>query len=338
MLKSRSLPGDRLRRKRGLKVMTNWKRACNHRKGVGAVMGFTLIELLVVIAIIAILAAILLPVLSQAHRKSLRTVDFNNLKQLAAGSIMYAGDFNDWFPVCTLGAGNASSGTRVVNHLLGIHYSRYFAANPEWSNPTPSPQIQPGNIMANSYTPYDQNLGFLYGGGYAQNPQVFFCPLLQDPALEISYYQTNAGLAADSTSSIRLPYMFNPRCVANSSGAPITTSTSNPIRKYQRTTDAKQLDVFILDYIDAGQGSSGTTGPDSASGTGVNFSAQDWAQWPSPGIAVAFTDGSVKYVSLTGQMNPTTTWMSAIETLLQNGEDGQSYDAYDQLFTYCQQN
>src|SRR5215469_13587136 len=93
--------------------------------------GFTLIELLVVIAIIAILAAILLPVLGKAHRKSLRTIDINNMKQLAAGSFMYASDFNDWFPICTLGAGNSGTGGHPsVNGLLGIHYTRYFATGP----------------------------------------------------------------------------------------------------------------------------------------------------------------------------------------------------------------
>ena len=57
--------------------------------------GFTLIELLVVIAIIAILAAILLPVLAGAKSRAMQTSDLSNKRQLIAAWIMYASDNND---------------------------------------------------------------------------------------------------------------------------------------------------------------------------------------------------------------------------------------------------
>jgi len=59
---------------------------------------FTLIELLVVIAIIAILAALLLPVLAKAKERSLRIQCLGNLKQLQTGWLMYLGDHNDAMP------------------------------------------------------------------------------------------------------------------------------------------------------------------------------------------------------------------------------------------------
>ena len=59
--------------------------------------GFTLIELLVVIAIIAILAAILLPVLASSKEQAQRTKCMSNLRQLAIGVTGYAQDSQDYY-------------------------------------------------------------------------------------------------------------------------------------------------------------------------------------------------------------------------------------------------
>jgi prepilin-type N-terminal cleavage/methylation domain-containing protein len=61
--------------------------------------GFTLIELLVVIAIIAILAAMLFPVIGQAKEAAKDSVTLTRLKQMGAGTLLYCNDADDALPL-----------------------------------------------------------------------------------------------------------------------------------------------------------------------------------------------------------------------------------------------
>jgi prepilin-type N-terminal cleavage/methylation domain-containing protein/prepilin-type processing-associated H-X9-DG protein len=76
--------------------------------------GFTLIELLVVIAIIAILAAVLLPVLSRAKLKAQGVYCVNNLKQLQMAILMYTNDNQEKFPE------NPGAGTSLQSWVAGV--------------------------------------------------------------------------------------------------------------------------------------------------------------------------------------------------------------------------
>ena len=111
---------------------------------------FTLIELLVVIAIIAILAAILFPVFSQAREKARQSSCLSNTKQIGLAFLMYTQDYDELFPL----AGGYTSNGWLWN---------YWHAFPADWRPDMCPpdnfrcQSYP-NFWANSTLPYMKNM------------------------------------------------------------------------------------------------------------------------------------------------------------------------------------
>ncbi len=58
--------------------------------------GWTLMELLLVIAIIALLVALLLPVLNESRKRARMTTCMSNMRQLASAMVMYRGDYGEY--------------------------------------------------------------------------------------------------------------------------------------------------------------------------------------------------------------------------------------------------
>ena len=98
---------------------------------------FTLVEMLVVLAIIAILAGILLPVISRAKAKGNQTVCRNNLHHLAIGFQLYKSESNDQFPA----PGSKDKYGPQPEDWIWWQHDRDINKS-TWENPKPAMKVQ----------------------------------------------------------------------------------------------------------------------------------------------------------------------------------------------------
>jgi len=122
--------------------------------------GFTLIELLVVIAIIAILAAILFPVFARAREKARQASCTSNLNQLGKANLMYANDYDSFFP---------------------LNYTGTIIPMPGYDD----------GVSVDGITAYSRILP------YVKNVQVFTCPSDKNPG---TYTWTSRGNTKQTSS------------------------------------------------------------------------------------------------------------------------------------------
>ncbi|HEY1790663.1 MAG TPA: prepilin-type N-terminal cleavage/methylation domain-containing protein [Verrucomicrobiae bacterium] len=156
---------------------------------------FTLIELLVVIAIIAILAAMLLPVLQSAKRRAYVATCLDNQKELAAGWLMYADDHN--------GALIGMSDVIKSDWRIGLNASFQIP------NPYPLKQHWPttvtGQVAINNWFIREGWVeGPLYQ--YASNPNLIHCPGDTRDLLGVSDFDSYSGVMGLSTNTTKFSW------------------------------------------------------------------------------------------------------------------------------------
>ena len=130
--------------------------------------GFTLIELLVVIAIIAILAALLLPVLTRAKMKAQGVQCMSHHRQLALGWRLYGDDNADWVPYASTYSSSSPGGGGSVLIVPGSPSPDDYA----WSG------IHDNVLGAGNLATWDPTVDMLRRPLwiYNRNPGIYKCP------------------------------------------------------------------------------------------------------------------------------------------------------------------
>lgn len=162
--------------------------------------GFTLIELLVVIAVIAILAAILLPVLTKAQQRTKRIVCMDNLRQFALADTIYCNE-NQQLPSTSDFVPSSISVTRLTQMAQILNVSvppgpasawPKRADQPKWINcplAVESGYAEGVTVGGGLYT------GYVYVGGIEKSQMITMgFATLVNPGQAADYKETRRGV------------------------------------------------------------------------------------------------------------------------------------------------
>jgi prepilin-type N-terminal cleavage/methylation domain-containing protein len=185
---------------------------------------FTLIELLVVIAIIAILAAIIMPVLSKAQEKAVRTQCVDNMHELGVAIAMYTNDNRDYLPWINWGTKGPAG----------------------WCYHDPLPMMWSQTLLnLKGASGFAKTNVFGLGGGvlyqYVSNIKPFMCPL-DGPNSPNPVYRANWFQRTEQLSS----YVMNYSAACNNS----EVSAADANGALHNYVTAKVTSVFSQECID----------------------------------------------------------------------------------------
>jgi len=190
---------------------------------------FTLVESAVVVAMVAVLATLVLPAMAGVQHKSGRAQCANNLRQIGAASMIYAGEYGGWLPIWVDGTAHPRN---VINALS---YTAYVVLS------APTTGLVPTNIPSSQNGWEFENLGYLYDYGLAGNGQMLFCPAQSGKGNTVAPNYYFPLLSTDQGTSgpprVRSSYNFNPRAF-----------TSSNLRRFQETSDLEPRKLLAGDY------------------------------------------------------------------------------------------
>lgn len=217
---------------------------------------FTLIELLVVIAIIAILAAIMFPVLSQARVAAKKSVNMSNLRQIGIGIQMYLSD-QEGFPMMS----------------------------------SPSSQV-PRTRWPDHMYPYVKNTD-IFRGPLAP-PAMFSKAFAHAPSVKFGGYGYNYQYLGNSrfvTGNSAFPFTASESAVEYPADTVVIADTMG-VRRANNTTVAGEYTIDPPLSSSRGSGkASGYYGEGAECGTGPAGCRSLPAEWTTGRVTIAWADG-----------------------------------------------